>query len=87
MGTETITHDEHEALQAALAGLGGIGEGVVVLLVLTAAAILAGGKILLLDESRVRDGLGDKNGGSLAGLGGLDVVGDHSVLNWKEVVL
>jgi hypothetical protein len=87
MGTEAITHDEHEALQAALAGLGGISKGVVVLLVLTAAAILAGGEVLLLDESRVRDGLGDNNGGSLAGLGGLDVVGDHSVLNWKEVVL
>ena len=42
---------------------------------------------MLLDEGGVRDGFGDKNGGGLVGLGGLDVVGDHSALNWKEVVL
>jgi hypothetical protein len=87
MSTETIADDEHEAFQAALARLSGIREGIIILLVLTTAAILAGGKVLLLDEGSVRDGVGDKNGGGLVGLGGLDVVGDHSALNWKEVVL
>jgi hypothetical protein len=87
MRTEAITDDEHETLQAALTGLGGIGKGVVVLLVLTTTAILAGGKVLLLKKGGVCEGLGDKNGSGVVGRGWLDVVGDHSVLNWKEVVL
>jgi len=83
---ETIAHDEQEALQTAFTGLCGIRKGVVVLLVLTTAAILARGEVLLLHEGRVGDGLDDKNGCGLV-LGGFGVVGDHSVLNWKVVVL
>ena len=53
MCTKAITDNEHESLQAALARLGGISKGVVVLLIVTAATVLPCGEVLLLDEGGI----------------------------------
>lgn len=50
MRTEAVADDEQQALQAALFRFGGIGESIIVFLIVTTATVLPRGKILLLHK-------------------------------------